>query len=223
MKRMIAAVVLVGVVVAAGGAIVWGALLDEREAKGNVVMGVPPFHLYICEPGESVIAGPSCGADDDGTSGGPPGPAELIFETTENLLPGIPAQWDVRIQNVGPVAWDTAVFGGSFAGTIRSRTTETNDPGDDCNVTPQVTITILGKVATVAPLSYDEVNDNHLDPSRGNVQLESNPSDFYRVHVGPGDYEDMRIRFNVLAPVPDECSENAWEIEITLRVEDHVD
>lgn len=208
MKRIIfASLVAIGLGVGAA-AIVLAVFSDEQDTTGSVVAALATdIDLHICEPGE--IAGPDCGADDDGTPGGPPGENEAIFEGSEQLTPGDPAIWDLRMRNIGNLPWDID----AFAVDIQ----ETNDPNGDCDAAVEVEPKILGKEG-------DSINDNHstftgtLDP--GSMRREGFGGATYFVHVDAGDYEDIRLRFLLPESAGNECSANAWDITISWTVID---
>jgi hypothetical protein len=208
MKR---AVIFVGVAALAIGvtaAVVLAQFTDEQQSAGAVTVAGPgAIDLYICEPGpqgQPPVPGPSCGPDDNGTSNGPAGADEAIFETIEDLTPDDTTQWDIRVRNNGTLAWDLTGHDIAF--------TETDDPGNDCNRVPTLEPRILGKAG-------DPVNDNHAGFFAGWMYIEGQFAG-YVVHVDPGDYEDIRLRVTIPANAGNECIDNAWDLNVGWTTSD---
>ncbi len=105
------------------------------------------------------------------------GQNEVLFENTENMLPGETVSWPVQLKNVGNRAWDVT--------DVTVTTSIASDPGGDCDYTPTTAnlgvvvvptfdgddhdlllhaepgATALGTVQVVLPLDLPgETNDN---------------------------------------------------------------
>jgi hypothetical protein len=207
MKKMalrVAVVAVVAAFLAVAAGVAFALFSDQQATSGAVGMATADdVDLYICEPGGT--PGPDCGSDDSGAD-------EAVWETTEELLPGHDATWDIRLKNVGTYAWDT----GAPTVTIM----ETADPGGDCDAVPGVVAKILGKAG-------DAVNDNHavsywdMCGSYSLLDLEAASYTCYTVHVEPGDYEDIRLHAPASSDWGNECSENAWSIVVDWTVTNH--
>jgi len=203
MKKIALMIALVAVFPAVVAGVAFALFSDQHVASGAVGMATADdVDLYICEPGST--PGPDCGPDDSGGD-------EAVWETTEELLPGHDATWDIRLRNVGSYAWDT----GPPTVTI----TETADPGGDCSEVPSVEAKILGKAG-------DPENDNPWHSTtwppywycvEGDLRAEEDGK-CYVVHVEPGDYEDIRLHAAASSAWGNECSESAWSIELDWTV-----
>lgn len=173
MKRgMFASVVLVVVAGAVSAGIVLAQLGDTQTASGTINAITTSADLYICEPDST--PGPACGSDDNGAD-------EAVFETLENIVPGVEPQWDIRLKNVGTVDW--IVSGIMFSAVI------TADPGNDCPANAlRVThpgVKILGKAG-------DSVNDNP-DPLPGLIQVPQENGKCKNTVIGPYDQNSSNL------------------------------
>ena len=196
--------------------VVFGVWTGTQTASGTVNATTDSPDLYLCEAeGEGI----GCGQDDSGSD-------EIIFEGLEDLLPASFASSNLRLRNVGANSLDVM--------SVELVVTETADPGNDCDVTPEVKIGVLGKVPYSAEMSFPfrtpSINDNHGSQfaSDNGLQLFIRAVDdpLYieesgfgmAVHIDAGDYEDFRVDVILLASTPDACEENVWDITIAWDV-----
>ena len=131
-----------GSVVAAGVliAVVFAQFTGTQTSSGTVNSTSASPDLYLCEP---EATGVGCGPDDSGAD-------EIIFEGLEDLLPSSAAVSTLRLRNDGTNSQDVL----SAVPVV----TEVDDPSNDCDVTPDVLIGVLGKV----PYGPSQAaNDNH--------------------------------------------------------------
>jgi len=203
----VAVLAAVGLTVSA----VLGVWTGTQTAGGTVNATTASPDLYLCEPeGEGV----GCGPDDSGAD-------ETFFEGLENLLPSSFASSSLRLRNIGTNPLDVL--------SAESVVTETADPGEDCYLTPDVVIRVLGKVPYVTGM-WQSVNDNHsasfanatgLQPfarALDDPQYAQSPGYGVAVHIAADDYEDFLVDVILPATAPDSCEDNVWDITIGWRV-----
>ncbi len=196
--------------------VVLGVWTGTQTASGTVNATTSSPDLYLCEAeGEGI----GCGQDDSG-------PNEIIFEGLEDLLPGSFASSNLRLRNIGANPLDVV--------SVEPVVTETADPGNDCEVTPEVKIGVLGQVPYPAEVRFPHltpsINDNHGSQfaNANGLQLFVRAVDdpLYinergfgmAVHIDAGDYEDFRVDVILLTSAPDACEENVWDITIAWDV-----
>jgi hypothetical protein len=210
MKRLrpflvaLVALAAVGVTVS----VVLGVWTGTQTASGTVNATTASPDLYLCEPEGT---GVGCGPDDSG-------PDEIIFEGLEDLLPSSAAASTLRLRNVGTGPMDLLA--------AVPAVTETADPGNDCDLTPDVVIGVLGQVPHGF---FEQINDNHQpfsplavglqlflrgleDPNYVGVGFE------VAVHIAAGDYEDFLIQVFLPVTAPDACEDNVWDVAINWDV-----
>jgi predicted ribosomally synthesized peptide with SipW-like signal peptide len=117
---------------------------DSQTASGDVNTGT--INLYLLEPST---------ADDNGED-------EFIFESTENLLPGQSAQYDLRLRNDGTAPLTITAL--DFSGSIGADCDGTN-PGDEfvptiVGVSPGAVIPVGGVVDTTVHVSFAAAADD---------------------------------------------------------------
>ena len=165
---------------------------DSHSVSGSVNVTSDSVDLYICDITGTDTTSATCPGIGDDSLGD-----EIIFEGLENLVPDGVALWDIRLLNVGELAWDS-----------NSRpfpvVTEVNDPGADCDYAPAVSFSVLGK-------DGDSLNDNHSAGSSTGWPR-ADVYGYVRIHVEPGDFEDVRIGATLSANAGNECRDNAWDI-----------
>jgi hypothetical protein len=202
--------VAVAVLAAAGltVSVVLGAWTGTQTASGTVNATTASPDLYLCEPEET---GVGCGPDDSG-------PDEIIFEGLEDLLPSSFAMSSLRLRNTGSEPMDVL--------TAVAEVTEAADPGNDCDLTPEVVIGVWGKV----PHGWaEQFNDNHDPWSPLAEGLQIFPRGLedptyhgwgfeLAVHIEPEDYEDFLVHVMLPATAPDACEDNVWDIAINWEV-----
>jgi len=128
MKWRIAVVVAVLAAMGLMVSVALGVWTGTQTASGSVSATTASPGLYLCEPEET---GVGCGPDDSGAD-------EIFFEGLENLLPSSFASSNLRLRNIGATPLDVL--------SAEPVVTEVADPGADCDLTPSVTIRVLGKV-----------------------------------------------------------------------------
>lgn len=225
--RILLSTLVLGVLAALLGSAAVAVFTDTQYTTGEVTSATAAtLSLHICEPigGHDETGDPACPGDDNLDD-------EIIFENVEGLATGFAdhAHWDVRLRNAGDVLWDLH--------EVHYTATETADPGADCAVLPEVHVTVLGQ--SFYEQSSKEVNDNHKygdNPDNLNGSRLYNDmtgwnhaingqtfykSDAFRVHVAPGDYEDMRVKIWLSEEAGDECQGNAWDISLSWTVVEH--
>jgi len=212
--RFIITVGIASAMALTAGVILAQVMIDEQTAEGGVnaftVTVEGSADLYICEPG--TIAGPDCGADDNGAD-------EVVFEGNEDIRPGEQISWDIRLKNVGTIDW--------VIREVRFLVSETNDPDSDCsadllregnrptgNTSSKGGVFILGK-------DGDRINDNDdfpevADGSARQFATETIGLGFLPIVVAVDDYEDVRLRLefaglNFVDTL--RCSGNEWSVQ----------
>ena len=194
--------------------VVLGVWTGTQTASGTVNVTTSSPDLYLCEPEGT---GVGCGPDDSGAD-------EIIFEGLEDLLPSSAASALLRLRNIGTGPMDVLA---AVAGV-----TEAGDPGNDCDLTPDVVIGVLGKV----PYGFFEArNDNHIVTPFSIPRVAEGLQLFARafddphyvgqpgfeqvaVHIEAGDYEDFLIQVLLPVTVPDACENNVWDVAINWTV-----
>ena len=134
------------------------------------------------------------GQDDNGAD-------EAVFESAEDIRPGGYASWDIRVKNVGAVAWQIV--------DDRPHVTEVSDPGNDCpdgHFGPVATRR-LGKAGDET--SDDPVGDR-VPPESAFTELQPNNGQMRSIRVKPGDYEDLRLRVTTANVAG--CDGNEWNV-----------
>lgn len=208
MKWRMAVVVVVLVAVGLTVSVVLGVWTGTQTASGSVNATTASPDLYLCEVEET---GVGCGPDDSG-------PDEIIFEGLEDLLPSSMASSSLRLRNIGTDPMDVL--------SAVPEVTEEADPGDDCDLTPDVVIGVLGKV----PHGWSDAwNDNHdpwspLGQGLQVFQRAFEDPNYHgwgyevAVHIEPGDYEDFLVKVMLPVTAPDACEENVWDVAIAWEV-----
>lgn len=204
--------VVVAVLAAAGltVSVVLGVWTGAQTASGTVNATTDSPDLHLCEPEETGIG---CGPDDSGAD-------EIFFEGLEDLLPSSFTSSNLRLRNNGTTPLDVL--------SAEAVVTETADPGNDCDLTPDVIIRVLGKLPYVWNL-WQGVNDNHgvqfanatglqlFSRALEDPQYVQDPWYGVAVHIAAGDYEDFEVDVMLPATAPDACEENVWDITIAWQ------
>jgi len=211
-----------------GAAVALAQLTDTQTASGTLTASSTSADLYICEPGG--VAGPACGPDDSAAD-------ETVFETLENIRPGQVVQWDIRLQNAG--AQDLLLTG------VALNIAEVADPGSDCPDTAlqagRLIIVSSGSSSAARPTAGvyvlgkggDDLNDNIPFASFGTSSIlplvpafsrESSTFSTVHIKIAAGDFEDLRLRLELVAFVVSEffpaptpastanCDGNEWNV-----------
>ena len=188
---------------------VWALFTDSQSATGSVNFTSETgfTDLYICDVTGIASTSPTCpGVGDDSLAD------EIIFESLEDMVPGQTVQWDIRLRNIGTLAWDSLDFpsGGDLS------VTEASDPYGSCDSPPAISFRVLGKAG-------DTVNDNHSNSVSTRWQQEGRTGDQNRVqiHIEPGDFEDVRVRANLPTSAGDTCLGNVWDISFVIDARQH--
>ena len=187
---------------------------DKQSATGAVNVTTVSSDLYICEPNGT--PGPACGSDDSADD-------ETIFEALENMRPGDVVQWDIRLQNVGPVDWEVQ--------GVNLVISETADPGGGCPanaLSPANRHPIVAQFTTggvfVLGKNGDDKNDNATSVGGGLGLLRwfNQPGGdqiVTRLIVAVNDYEDLRLRLEMLSdPSVALCDGNEWGVNWTIDI-----
>jgi hypothetical protein len=206
-------IAIAGSVVAAGVLIgvVFAQFTGTQTSSGTVNSTTDSPDLYLCEPEDE---GVGCGPDDSGAD-------EIIFEGLEDLLPSSVASSHLRLRNIGTNPLDVT--------SAVPEVTEVDDPGNDCDLMPDVLIRVLGKLPYVTSV-YQQVNDNHgiefanewdlqiFPRAVGDPQYAQLPGYGTAVHIADTDYEDFSVEVMLPTTTPDACEDNVWDITINWNV-----
>lgn len=216
MRKILTATVVAAVTASVTVTLVWAAFTSSQSASGEVSVATSnDVALYICEPigGEDEVIDPAfkllCPGDDSGRD-------EVIFDATEKALPGDTVVWDIRLRNDGSFAWDVSGVATSASNSIG---------GGTCpNSLGLLDYSILGKAS-------DSANDNHLSPSYTNSVVHAATAEILReglsatdkavVHVEPGDFEDIRLRFLFSESAPNGCKGSVWSVGTGWTISNH--
>lgn len=206
--RFIGVVASLVAAVGVGGGLLWAApWTDSQTASGEVAAQSTSELLYICEntgvppPGAPIW----CGADDDGTPAGPPGPDELIFEGDEDLTPaGAPATWDINLVNISTGVWDVT--------KVDVIITEVLDPDGGCTDKPDVSYSYISDAALFHNPGSEPIPGSQPIPGFVGPKI---------VHTGPNARATLRITVSLPESVQAECQGAAWDIVTEWTVQPH--
>lgn len=145
-RSILVSLVVIGAVVAlVAGAGTFAAFTDQQTGTADVNTGT--IQLWLDD-----------GVSNDSNAG------EILFETTENMVPGETVLWPIQHKNVGNHAWDLT--------DVTVTTSLSSDPGGDCEYTPT---TANGGVVLVPTFDGDDHDARlHAEPGAatlGTVQV----------------------------------------------------
>lgn len=181
---------------------------DSQNTFGEIQVTSGSADLYVCEP-TGTSGDPICPGDDSGAD-------EIIFEGDEDMVPFSVRNWDLRLVNNGDLAWDVH--------EIIFTLNEVADPNSDCDVLPTGQQTGFFDAPpgfpTLIALAPDADDHTSAGGGRYTPPFEFMPNNT-RVHVAPGDYEDIRIASAMPGSLPTSCRGNVWSMSFSLVVEPH--